>query len=114
MLFKTPLKHPMKYSGRLLLQASMDRFQSVLSAREGGVSNRHGRSFWPARSYNLGVELLCKGLDDAGSQSAFRLGKNAIGFSHSVVGDRKLPVRPSHIVCNGDLPIFRFFVESML
>jgi hypothetical protein len=39
--------------------------------------------------YNLGVELLCKGLNDAGSKPAFRLGKNAIGLSHSVVGDRK-------------------------
>src|ERR1700722_6817367 len=101
MLFKTPMKHPMKYSGRLWRQAalSMGGFQSFLSAREGGVSNGHGRSFWAARSYNLGVELLCKGLNDAGSQSTFRLGKNAIGFSHSVVDDRKLPVGPRHFVC---------------
>jgi hypothetical protein len=107
MLFKTPLKHLMK-------SPSMDSFQSFISAREGGMSKQHGRPFWPARSYNLGVELLCKGLDNTGSQPAFRLGKNAIGFSHSVVDDRKLPVRPSHIVCDRNLPVFRFFVESML
>src|SRR6202048_5625867 len=93
---------------------SMNSFQSFLTAREGGVSNRHGRSFWPARSYNLGVELLSKGLNDAGSQPAFRLGKNAIGLAHSVVGDRKLPVGPRHVVRNGNLSVFRFFVESML
>ena len=105
----------MNYAECFMLQASpsMNGFQSFLSTLEGGVSNRHGRSFWPARSYNLGVELLCKGLDDAGSQPAFRLGKNAIGFPHSVVGDRKLPVGPRHVVCNGNLPVFRFFVESM-
>src|ERR1700722_9477742 len=116
MLFKTLLKHPMKTSGRLLLQAllSMDRFRSILSARESGVRNRHNRPFWPTRSYNLGVELLCKGLDDAGPQSGFRLSKNAVGFSHSVVDDRKLPVGPSHVIRNGNLPVFRFIVESML
>jgi hypothetical protein len=92
----------------------MDSFQSFPPAREGSVSNRHGRPFWPARSYNLRVELLCKGLDDTGSQAAFRLGKNAIGFSHSVVDDRKLPVGPSHVICNGNAPVFRFIVKSML
>src|ERR1700687_5916921 len=105
----------MKDAGRFTLQVSVsiDSLQSLLSARAGGVCNRHGGSFWPARSYDLGVELLCKGLDDAGSQPAFRLGKNAIRFAHSVVGDRKLPVGPRHVVCNGNL-VFRFFVESML
>src|ERR1700674_3225705 len=106
----------MNDGGRFTLQASVsiDSFQSFLSASESGVSNRHYRSFWPARSYNLRVELLCKRLDDAGSQPAFRLSKNAIGFAHSVVGDRKLPVGPRHVVCNGNPPVCRFFVESML
>src|ERR1700730_3569523 len=106
----------MKDSGHFLRQVSIsiDNFQSFLPASECRASNRHYCSFWPARSYNLRVELLCKGLDDAGSQPAFRLGKNAIGSAHSVVGDRKLPVGPGHVVRNGNLSDFRFFVESML
>jgi hypothetical protein len=84
-----------------------------ISAFESRVSNGYRRSFWPAQSYDLGVELLGKGLDDAGSQPAFRLGKNAIGFAHSVVGDRKLPVRPRHVICNGNLSVFCVFIEGV-
>ena len=45
--------------GRLTLQASVsiDSFQSFLSTRERGVSNRHSRTLGTAQGDDLGVEF---------------------------------------------------------
>src|SRR5664279_2770554 len=96
---------------RSMLRAllSIDRF----SARKGGMSNRHRRSLGTARSDNLGIELLCKRLDDAGSQAGFRLRKNPIGFANSVVGNRKFPIGPGYVIRNGNLSILRVIVEGV-
>jgi hypothetical protein len=46
------------------------------------MSNRHGGSYWPTRSYNLRVELLRERLNDAGAEPGFGLGKNVLRLAH--------------------------------
>ena len=77
------------------------------------MSDRHGRSTGAAQRFNLGIELLGKGVDDAGAKSGFSLSENAVRFSNAVVGDRKLPIRSGNVECNGDLPVVCIFVEGM-
>lgn len=67
-----------------------------------------------AQSYNLGIELLRKRVDDAGAKPGLWLGKDALRFADPVVTDRKLPIRSGNIKCNGDLPVFSIFAECML
>src|ERR1700730_12519773 len=71
----------------------MNRFEPFFWARKGRVSDRYGRSLRPARSYDLGIELLCKGLDDAGSESAFRLRENTVRLAHAVIDYRQTQMR---------------------
>jgi hypothetical protein len=78
------------------------------------MSDRHGRSLRAAQSYNLGIELLRKRVDDAGAKPGFWLGKDAVRFSNPVVNDRKLPICSGNIKRNGDLPIFCIFAECVL
>src|SRR5450830_1643651 len=81
---------------------------------ESGVSDRHGRSVGAAQSFNFGVELLCKRVDDAGAKPGFWLGKDADRISNSIVSDRKLPIRSRNIKRNGDLPVFFIFAKRVL
>jgi hypothetical protein len=64
---------------------------------KSGVSNQHRRSARAAHSFNLGVELFCEGVDNAGAKPGFWLGKDAIRRASSVVGDRELSIRSRHI-----------------
>src|SRR6185437_4897265 len=81
---------------------------------ECGASDRNRRSAWAAQSFNLGIELLRKCVDDAGAKACFWLSKDAVRRANSVVRDRELPIRSENIVSNGDFPIFGPAVESML
>jgi hypothetical protein len=85
-----------------------------LAACKGSVGDRHGRPLWTAHSYDLGVELLGKRLDDTGAKPRFRLSEHAVRFSNSVVGDRKFPIRPGNFVGDRDLAVFRFCIEGVL
>ena len=91
-----------------------DSRSSGFLRRESGVSNRHGRSARAAHSFNLGVELFCEGVDNAGAEPSFWLGKDAVRRASSVVGDRELPIRSRHIERDGNLPIFGRAVECMM
>ena len=85
-----------------------------LSARKSGVSNRHGRSFWSAQSFDVGVELRRKRLNNAGTKPRLGLGKNAVWLSNPIIGNRKFPIYPGHFVGDGDLSIFCVCIESVL
>ena len=78
------------------------------------MSDRHGRALRAGQSFNLGIELLRKRLDDARAESEFFLSEDAVRLANPIVSDRKLPIRSGHIIRDGDLT-FDFIVgERML
>ena len=68
------------------------------------MSNRHGRAPRARQGFNLGIELLRQRLDDARAKPGFSLSEHAVRrLADPIVGDRKLPVRSAHVICDGDL-----------
>ena len=119
MLGKEPLRsiddHGDHVHRRLQIALCQSPFRRPeLSRRESGVSDRHGRSAGATQRFNLGVELISEGVDDAGAEPSFWLSKDAVRRASSVVGDREFPIRSGHIERDGNLPIFGRAVECML
>src|SRR5271157_1885010 len=75
--------------------------------RESGVSDRHGRALRAGRSFNGGIELLRKRLDDASPESSLWLSKDTVRLADPIVSDRKLPIRSIDIICD-DYPTIDF------
>jgi hypothetical protein len=65
------------------------------------VGHRDGRPLGAAERLHLGVQLLCKRLDDAGAEPRFGLGEDAVRLTYSVVSHGQLPIRAGNVV--GDL-----------
>src|SRR4029453_10471399 len=107
---------PTRLRGPLLPNPSSELLSrsSGLLRRKSSVSDRHRRSAWAAQSFNLGVELFGKCVDDAGAKPSFWLSKDDGRISNSIVGARELPIRSGYIERNGDLPNFGRVVECML
>src|ERR1700719_1065792 len=75
--------------------------------RKGGVSDRYGRSLGPAHNLDLGAELMRERVDDGRAEPGFCLGNGAVRSANSVVNDRKLPIRPSDLIGDRYLAMFR-------
>ena len=99
---------------RSVSQLRRYRLVFCFSACKGRVSNRNDRSFWSAQSYNLGVELLGKRLNNAGAKPGFGLGKDAVRFSDAVIGHGKFPICPGNFIGDGDLSVLCSCIESVL
>src|SRR5580700_9468365 len=53
-------------------------------------------------------------LDDTGAKSRLSLGKAADRLANPIVGDRKLPIRSDHVICDDDLAFGLVAGEGML
>ena len=67
------------------------------------MGDRHRRSLWPGQSFDLGVELLRKRLDDPGAEPGFRLSENAVWLAKSIIRDGKLPICASYFIADDDV-----------
>jgi hypothetical protein len=68
----------------------------------------------PAHRDHLRIELARQRSDNSIAEAGLRLGKGAVWFANSVVGDHKFPVLAENVISDGDPRIFGAFVESVL